>query len=63
LHRRALGPKRQANTLEQAQQIELGFRPQVIENLVLGKIRDPDDQVLTEGPEFLRQAPECGICE
>src|ERR1019366_9067477 len=59
LDRGALVPERQADALEQAEQVELAFGPHLVQHLVGREILDPDDQVLAQGAEFRRQAAEC----
>ena len=56
LSRYAFRTKRQADALEQAEQIELALRAQVVEHLVGRKILDPDDQILAQRAKSLRQA-------
>src|SRR6516162_9060531 len=55
LHRRALVPEREADPLEQAEQVELALGPQIVEHLIGRKILDPNDQVLAQCAELARQ--------
>src|SRR5215831_17220776 len=52
---RAVRAKRQADALEQAEQIELGLRAQLVQHLLGREILHPDDEVLAQRAEFLRQ--------
>src|SRR5271169_5350460 len=52
LYRRAVGAERQANALEQAEQIELALGPHLIEHLIAWEIVDLDDKVRAQIAKF-----------
>ena len=49
---------RQADALEQAEQVEFALRLHLVQNLVGRKIVDADDHALAQGSKALRQALE-----
>src|ERR1700730_10254270 len=63
LRRRAFGAKRQADPLEEAEQVELGLRAQFIQHVVLGEILDPNDETIAQRAKFLRQPAKCRLGE
>ena len=56
--RRAVGLERQADALEQAQQVELALDAHVVEHLVGRVVLDVDHHALALVAEVLRQAAE-----
>src|SRR5712691_4333652 len=58
LHRRAFVAERQADAVEQAEQVELALRLHLLEHLVAGEIVDPDDEVLAQRAEPRGQPAE-----
>ena len=54
---------RQAAAFEETQQVEGRFQRHVLENVVVGKLGQLDDQVAGQHAEFLRQMAESLLCQ
>ncbi len=53
-----MATERQADALEQAEQVEFALRVHLVENLIGRKLVDADDYVLAQPAKGLRQALE-----